>query len=251
MGKDRGRSDLRFFDTGESGLLIQWQERIHPSIYREVRGVYLVLERERWPGILELIPAYNSLLVEYDPLLLNREELVEEILSLYNKLEEISVPTPLLYLLPTCYGGEFGPDLSWLANYTGFTPNEVISMHAGRDYLIYMLGFSPGFSYLGGMDPRLAVPRRREPRARIPAGSVAIASQQTGIYPSPTPGGWRIIGQTPLRLFNLEREDPFLLKAGNLLRFLPIQEEEYREIALEEKRGEYSIEVIEAKEESL
>lgn len=237
------RRELSFFDSGEMGLLVRFKEAIHPSINREVMGLFLLLERESFKGIIEITPAYNSLLIEYDPLLITYEDLVSSIKSLYHSMEKTDIPIPSLYMIPTCYGGEFGPDLSWLANYCGLTPKEVIALHSGTDYLIYMLGFSPGFPYLGGMDERLAVPRLREPRSKIPAGSVAIASQQTGIYPSPTPGGWRIIGRTPLRLFTREKRDPVLLKAGNYLRFLPIEVREYEEIYQRIRRGTYRVEI--------
>lgn len=229
--KDRdyqgGHQSLCIFDAGEGGILIQWPEEIHPAVNGEVQGLFALIQKEKLPGVLEMIPAYCSLLVEYDPFCLSRERLLETILSLYGELEEKDFPTPRIYGVPTCYGGVCGPDLEWVASYAGLTPLEVVTIYSSLDYMIYMLGFSPGFPYLGGMDRRIAVPRLKEPRARIPAGSVGIAGEQTGIYPSPTPGGWRIIGQTPLQLFQVEKEDPVFLKPGNYLRFLPIQEEEF------------------------
>lgn len=223
-----GEGELSFFDAGEGGLLIRWQELIHPELNRKILSLFSLLEQENLQGVLEMIPAYCSLFVEYDPLHLSKERLLEVISLLYDRIKEEDMPPAEVYLLPTCYGGEYGPDLNWVAQYTGLSPQEVIDIHSSGDYLIYMLGFSPGFPYLGGMDSRIAVPRLKSPRSRIPAGSVAIAWGQTGIYPSPTPGGWRIIGRTPRRLFQPQNENPVLLKPGNYLRFLPIRPDEYK-----------------------
>ena len=132
--------------------------------------------------------------------------------------------------LPVLYGGFCGPDLSFVAQHAGMTEQQIIDIHSAADYLIYMLGFTPGFPYLGGMDARIAVPRLSSPRVKIPAGSVGIAGEQTGVYPIASPGGWQIIGRTPLKLFDPGREQPFLLSAGQTVRFVPIDEAEYRRL---------------------
>lgn len=126
--------------------------------------------------------------------------------------------------IPTVYGGEFGPDLGFVASHNHLTEADVVSIHSGTDYLVYMMGFIPGFTYLGGMDPRIATPRLSSPRTHIPAGSVGIAGEQTGTYPSDSPGGWQIIGRTPLSMYDASREEAALLKAGDYVRYVPIDE---------------------------
>ena len=163
--------------------------------------------------------------------------------ELEDNLAVIELPKPSVYYLPVAYGGEFGPDLSFVSKHTGLTGEEVIKIHTGTDYLIYMLGFTPGFPYLGGMDSRLATPRLATPRTKIPAGSVGIAASQTGIYPVQSPGGWQLIGQTPVKLFEPTAQKPVLLNAGDYIRFFEVTPEEYRLIAASAEKGEYTVRI--------
>ena len=178
------------------------------------------------PGLGEPLPTYRSLLLHYDPLRLSFAEvtaLVEEALT---RVEGRARPEPRLVEIPTCYGGEFGPDLEFVARHNGLSPEEVMRFHSSSLYPVYMLGFSPGFAYLGGLPHAIAAPRLSTPRTLVPAGSVGIAGEQTGIYPIATPGGWRLIGRTPLKLFDPYRDPPALLRPGDKVRFVIISEEQ-------------------------
>lgn len=184
--------------------------------------------RTRMPqGVTGTVPSYTSLLVTYDPLRTGYRAVVHA-LRMLAKGGESGKPVPgRLFELPVCYGGSFGPDLARVAGHAGLSGEEVVRLHSGREYRIYMLGFLPGFPYLGGMEERLATPRLERPRVRIPAGSVGIGGSQTGVYPIDSPGGWQLIGRTPLRLFDPVRPLPW--KAGDRIRFRPVSEEEYLE----------------------
>ena len=144
-----------------------------------------------------------------------------------------------IFEIPVCYGGEYGPDIQNIAEHAGLSQEEVIQIHSSRDYLIYMLGFLPGFTYLGGLDERLHTPRLANPRIRIPAGSVGIGGSQTGIYPLDSPGGWQLMGMTPVKTYDPSRETPILVEAGDYIRFVPVEEEEYLQIKEAVSRGEY------------
>ena len=178
----------------------------------------------------ELVPAYCSLTVQYDSSLTSHTQLTAALTELCRHLDGPAAAAGTLVELPVLYGGFCGQDLDFVAQNAGLSPEQVIQIHSQTDYLIYMLGFTPGFPYLGGMDGRIAAPRLQTPRVRIPAGSVGIAGEQTGVYPIASPGGWQIIGRTPLRLFDPQREQPFLLSAGQRVRFVPIDEAEYRRL---------------------
>jgi len=231
----------RLLPAGDSALVVEFGNEITPEINARIRSFTQVLEEQALPGIVELVPTYRSVLVHYDPLQLAPGELEAKIRELTGSLTDIELAAPVVTMVPVCYGGEFGPDLDHVCQHTGLSKEEVVRLHAGTDYLIYMLGFTPGFSYLGGMDERLATPRLKTPRTVIPAGSVGIAGKQTGIYPIDSPGGWQLIGRTPLKLYDPYREPPVLLKAGNYVRFVPISEAEYEEIAARVAAGTYEV----------
>ena len=185
------------------------------------------------PRVLEIVPSYRAVLVEYDPLVVDGEHLAGLLLCLAAGLEAASVAGGRTVEVPVCYGGQFGPDLAGLAAERGLTESEAVRLHATGEYPVYMLGFTPGFSYLGGLDERLASPRLAVPRTLVPAGSVGIAGRQTGVYPQATPGGWRLIGRTPLKLFEKSRSQPFWLAAGDIVRFVAIDEATYWRLAEE------------------
>lgn len=211
---------LRFVDSSDRSLLVLFGGEISLQAHRAVlRATHLLLHM---PGATNVHPAYASILVDFDPLRISHREMERAISEIYRLEPDVSPPEPRTVEIPVCYGGEYGPDLDDVAQLTGLTPAQVIEIHSGGDYLVYFLGFSPGFPYLGRLPQSIATPRRRTPRRRVPAGSVAIGGQQTGIYPMASPGGWRIIGRTPLRLFLPEQDPPALLQMGDHVKFVPV-----------------------------
>lgn len=225
--------EVRFRLAGDRGLLAEYGDAISPEVNRKVRQVAAALEAQPLRGVIEVIPTYRSLFLLYDPMTTSPEELQAALLELEERLTEVKIPPPREVEIPVCYGGEFGPDLAFVAESHGLSPEEVIRLHCQPLYQVYMVGFTPGFPFLGGLPKELHTPRRPTPRERVPAGSVGIAGEQTGIYPIESPGGWQLIGRTPLKVFDPNRPDPFLLKAGDLVRFRPIEPEEFRRIAEE------------------
>lgn len=227
--------NVRFLPCGDQAVTVEWGSTIDEHINRQVHAFARKVEALSHPAITEVVPTYRSATVHYRPEVFSYEELKQLLLSLAQGSAEEGEELPVVEI-PVCYGGEYGPDLEEVAQHCSLTPEEVIARHTAPTYRIYMLGFTPGFPYLGGMDPSIAAPRRKEPRIHIPAGSVGIAGEQTGVYPIVSPGGWQLIGRTPLRLFDPQREQPILLSAGAGIRFVPIDEETFRK--MEEKEGE-------------
>lgn len=217
---------------GEQGLVAELGAAIDPAVNARVHLLAAALKRQAVAGIHELVPGYRSLLILFDPLLLPRSILRELVTALVRSdgVAENSREEGKLVRLPVCYGGDFGPDLEFVASHNGISPEEVIALHARETYPVYMLGFLPGFPYLGGLPSHIAAPRLRTPRQKVARGSVGIAGSQTGVYPLESPGGWRIIGRTPQRLFDPFRAEPFLLSPGDRIRFDPIDRETYERI---------------------
>lgn len=198
---------------------------------KKIRHFSSLLEQSKGTEIKEWVPSYIALTIYYDPYKITYQEIKTRIEGLWRKLEGGNVPlAKRMVRIPVCYGGEFGPDLEYIANFHSLSIEEVISIHTQREYFVYMLGFNPGFPYLGGMNKKIATPRLSTPRAQVIEGSVGIAGEQTGIYPLTSPGGWQIIGRTPMRLFAPEKQAPFLLKSGDYLIFQKITKEEYLEM---------------------
>ncbi len=218
----------RFLLAGDSALVVEFGDEIGQEVNRRVHALAYALEKNPLPGLGEAIPTYRSLLVHYDPLRLSCDRVQAHLANLVQKGEEIPLPESRLVEVPVVYGGEFGPDIGFVAEYHGLSVEEVIALHSGATYTVYMLGFTPGFAYLGGLPRALATPRLPTPRQLVPAGAVGIAGEQTGIYPLATPGGWRLIGRTPLQMFDLNRDPPTLLRPGDRVRFVPISAKEYK-----------------------
>lgn len=217
--------------VGDCAISIDFGQVIDPKINRHIRQTIERIQALQLDGIIELVPTYCALLVQYDAMLYSYADMCNIIEPTFsesvtdNDNEKVTVIE-----IPTVYGGEFGPDLGFVASHNNLSEEEVIAIHSGTDYLVYMLGFIPGFTYLGGMDPRIATPRLSSPRTLIPAGSVGIAGEQTGTYPSDSPGGWQIIGRTPVTMYDMSKEQAALLSAGDYVRYVPIDEQEYNRI---------------------
>ncbi|MCH8088929.1 MAG: 5-oxoprolinase subunit PxpB [Chloroflexi bacterium] len=231
----------RFRLGGDRALYIEVGDAISPEVNRRVKGLLDAIDKAAIEGVEALSPTYRSILVYYDPLKIPLEELKQRLSDLGLALPDASSSEASIFEIPTLYGGEFGPDLDFVASHTGLSPEEVIRIHAGTDYLVYMVGFNPGFPYLGGMSEKIAAPRLETPRVKIPAGSVGIAEAQTGIYPLESPGGWRLIGRSPLKMFDPSRDPPALVEAGDLVRFVSIDEARYQEIQGEVEAGRYRV----------
>jgi inhibitor of KinA len=209
---------VRIVFSSDRSVLVSWGDQISPEAHRNVLRLFHLLQRS--PAILNLHPAYASIQADFDPLLTSYSEIESTVREAARRLDEIELPAARTVNIPVVYGGEYGPDLDDVAACVGLTSVEVISRHSAADYLVYFLGFSPGFPYLGGLPPELAAPRLDSPRKEVPAGSVAIGGSQAGIYPTSSPGGWRIIGRTPARLFDPSRAEPTLLRMGDRVKFI-------------------------------
>ena len=217
--------------VGDRAISIDFGQVIDPKINRHIRQTIERINALQLEGIIELVPTYCALLVEYDAMQYSYSEICNIIEpTLDEGMTDTTNELVTVVEVPTVYGGEFGPDLSFVASHNHLSEAEVISIHSGTDYLVYMLGFIPGFTYLGGMDPRIATPRLSSPRTLIPAGSVGIAGEQTGTYPSDSPGGWQIIGRTPVTMYDMSKAQAALLNAGDYVRYVPIDESEFHRI---------------------
>ena len=231
-----------FLPAGDQALVVELGDSIDPEINRRARRLTLAVEKARLPGVSDLVPTYRSLLLYYDPAATSAKELEASIVEIDSGLDQRDPEPARTVHIPTMYGGEYGPDIEFVAQQAGLTTEEVVRIHSGTDYLVYMLGFAPGFPYLGGLSERLNTPRLDTPRGEIAAGSVGIAEGQTGVYPVATPGGWRLIGRTPLKMFDSAGEPPALLSPGDYVRFVPLEsEEEYLDIERRHETGDYDI----------
>ncbi|WP_303797764.1 5-oxoprolinase subunit PxpB [Alicyclobacillus macrosporangiidus] len=213
---------------GDGAAVVRLGTRIDPDTHRQVRRLVLAVDRSAPPWLVELVPAFTTVTVFYDAVQADFVQVEGWLRTRLEVLGDDPLPPPREVRIPVCYGGEFGPDLGVVASHNGLTEDEVIAIHSQGEYLVYMIGFAPGFPYLGGLSERIATPRRSTPRVSIPAGTVGIAGMQTGVYPISTPGGWQLIGRTPVRLFRPEQDPPTLLQAGDIVRFDPISPDEYQ-----------------------
>jgi len=215
---------------GDAGLLLTFGDTLAASVNQAVHRYADRVRRSGLPGLLEVVPAYTALAVHFDPGLWDWRRLGAALADLPEAPEDAGAAR--VVTLPVCYGGAFGPDLEVVASHCALSPDEVVARHCGATYRVFLLGFTPGFPYLGGLDPALATPRRATPRTLVPRGAVGIAGLQTGVYPLESPGGWQLIGRTPLALFDPLRPEPCLLRPGDTLRFEAIGAPRFQELAL-------------------
>lgn len=222
---------MHLIPLGDSAVTVELGEAIDPDINALVIAYANRIVEQGWSGIVGVVPTYRSITVHYDPVQWDVTALTDRLLTLPCPNPHKGASQERLHEIPVLYGGDFGPDLEDVASFAGLEPSEVIALHASVCYRVYMLGFTPGFPYLGLLPEKLAIPRLPSPRPRVPPGSVGLADRQTGIYPIETPGGWRLIGRTPIPLYRRNGSTPFLLKPGDLVQFRPIEPGEFERLS--------------------
>jgi KipI family sensor histidine kinase inhibitor len=232
----------RYLSFGDSALIIEFSDEISLEANQKVLALNQALSKANIVGVEETVPTYRSLLIRYNPLKTTYEQLVFQIKDIEKNLNKLGVETEgRRIVVPVVYGGEYGPDIGFVAQYHGITKEMVVKIHSEREYRVYMIGFVAGFPYLGEVSDEIATPRLETPRLKVPAGSVGIAEKQTGIYPCEAPGGWRIIGRTPLKLFNPLQQPPALLRPGDIVKFKPISGSEFKTIEEAILKGELKL----------
>lgn len=237
------KAQLSFQPLGDRAVLLEVGADTNAQTVARVRALGDYLAQLRLPGVQDLVPALRTIGIHYDPEQWRDESatrppydvLVERIQESLRDFAELAADEGRTQEIPVCYEADYALDLSSLARTHGLTPGQIIEIHSGVLYSVYMIGFAPGFAYLGPLDERLVLPRRETPRTLVPAGSVAVANQYSGIYPGDLPGGWHILGRTPLRLFDPLRSQPSLLRSGDQVRFVPIDEAQFRRLEAEER----------------
>ena len=232
---------MKFLFQGESGLVVEFGSEIDPVVNTRVHATARQIAKELSGLIEAVVPTYRSLLVIFDPTLISRSDLIKKIEkeAADSRAELCTACGNKIVVIPTLYGEDAGPDIDFVASHNNLTVEEVIQIHTSVAYRIYMMGFTPGFPYLGGMSEKIAAPRLKTPRTNIPAGSVGIAGTQTGLYPVESPGGWQLIGRTPLKVFNPRSKQPFLYEAGDQLQFERISASDYDRIEKDVEAGRY------------
>ncbi len=219
--------NVRIVPAGDSAVIVEFENRIDPAVNARAIGLAAAVQQAAFRGVRDVVPTYRSVAIYFDPLHVDYDRLMAHVEESVRVSADAAPHSVEPIRIPVCYGGELGPDLDAVAAFARLAPDEVVRLHAAVTYRVFMLGFVAGFAYLGCVDERIAMPRHATPRVRVPVGSVGIAGVQTGVYPAETPGGWRLIGRTPVKPFDLRRADPFLMKAGDAVRFYPITPAEF------------------------
>lgn len=238
-------NEVTIVPHGDAAMLIEWEAKIDPKINQKITGLVSLFKNQKIEGVIDFIPAFSTLLINYDPRIISYQRLkaiTEDLLTVEvggGKMKK------RIFEIPVCYGGQYGPDIDFISRNAGLSEQALIDIHSGTDYLIYMLGFLPGFSYLGGLDESIHTPRLDNPRMIIPAGSVGIGGSQTGIYPLESPGGWQLLGRTPVKTYDPDRKNPILFDAGDYIRFVPIDADTYQQIEAAVAEGTYQVNIIE------
>jgi len=217
----------RIVPAGDSAVIVEFEERVDPSVNARAIALADSIAARRLEGVRDVVPTYRSVTVYFDPLRVDYGTLLAHLESESDRAGVAGARSAARVQIPVCYGGEDGPDLPEVAAFARISEDEVVRLHTSVTYRVFMLGFVAGFAYLGPVDARIAMPRHATPRVRVPRGSVGIAGEQTGVYPADTPGGWRLIGRTPVLAFDPDRAEPFLMKAGDSVQFHPISRAEY------------------------
>ncbi|HEY7498800.1 MAG TPA: 5-oxoprolinase subunit PxpB [Vicinamibacterales bacterium] len=220
--------DFTILAAGDAALVVQLDERIDPALNAWCVALSERVRTELGPSLRDTAIGYCSVTVYFNPQIIDSAWLEEEICAIAESIDAPDATHGAIVEVPVCYGGELGPDLTDVARFAGRSEEDVVALHAGREYRVYLVGFIPGFAYMAEVDPAIAAPRRATPRAAVPAGSVAIAGGQTGIYPAVTPGGWNVIGRTPLAPYDPRRPEPFLFRPGDRVRFHRIGEADFQ-----------------------
>ncbi|MFB5664330.1 5-oxoprolinase subunit PxpB [Alteribacillus sp. HJP-4] len=228
------------YTYGDQAIRVVFGDKIHESISNEIRKFCYKLEQAHLPEVIEWVPSFTAVTIYFDPIKTDAQSIMQSAQEIMTSSNDISLPKASVCEIPVFYGGEYGPDLRKVAENNKLTEEDVINIHTSRAYLVYMIGFTPGFPYLGGMDESIACPRLDTPRKLVKAGSVGIAGSQTGMYSLDSPGGWNIIGRSPVELFHKKRTPPALLQQGNYVRFYPIDEKTYRDIREKSENGDYT-----------
>ena len=218
---------FRIVPVGDATLMVEFEERIDPAVNARAVATAEVLRAAAIAGVRDVVPTYRSVAVYFDPLLTDYRGLVRRLEEAAVRPASAESPDHALIRVPVCYGDDFGPDLADIAKFAQATEAEVVEIHTGTTYRVFMLGFMPGFAYMGVVDSRIAVPRRETPRVRVPRGSVCVAGVQTSVHPVDAPSGWHLIGRTPVRPFDPSRRDPFLMKPADEVQFYSIDRHEF------------------------
>ena len=233
---------FKVFECGDKAILLEFGDRIDLNIFRQVQRMFFTLRDKANLGIVETVPCFRSLLIYYNPIITKVILLIEKIREIEKSLKDFELAGSKLIKIPVAYGGEFGPDMEFVADYHQMTTEIIIRLHTESTYINCMYGFDPGFIMLLGLPSELETPRKNNPRLKVPAGSVGIGAAQTGVYPFERAGGWQLIGRTPLRLFDMKAETPNVVDIGDEIRFEQISEKEYFQILKRVERNEEPIE---------